>query len=147
MTEIYLFCVLPIFVKASHFYLILFAGCQLHSVYKKPAVQWTSSVHTYFSTRPSPYFFGVFLQFQIGVDTPQSAEAYKLNNICNAALTAANRPAAFPRTFTMTHRQSITAWIIPQDIRRAKEIFRYMVFCLGFSAHRQKICLCDIIRH
>ena len=75
----------------------------------------------------------------------KSAEAYNLNNVCNAALTSANRPAACPRTFTVTHKQSITNWIIPQDIRRVKKSFQYIepaagktVGCTGYGKNVKK---------
>ena len=75
------------------------------------------------------------------LERPQSAEAYNLNNVCNAVLTSANRSTACPRTFTVTHKQSITDRMIPQDILSVKLNILYIVFNWKFLEQNHKIYL------
>ena len=48
---------------------------------------------------------------------------------------------ARPRTFTVTHKQSITNRMIPQDILYVKKNFLYTVFGWKFSEQNRKIYL------
>lgn len=72
---------------------------------------------------------------------PKSTEAYNLNNVCNAALTSADRHIAYPRTFTVTHKQSITTQIVPQDVPNVKSKNLYIVSFAQILCGRYKMCV------
>lgn len=54
---------------------------------------------------------------------------------------SADRQIAYPRTFNVTHKQSITNWMIPQDIPHVKKYFLYIVLNWNLSEQNHKICL------